>query len=192
MQSLFARLGGIRPIVGDRFVLMTPSEISGLERQIGGRFPDAYRHFLATYGASTFNGESPDNPYILFRTLTTLPPHITRDNKALFDAFYGGGKNEQDTYSLPERWRYFLGRMPESIVPIGDDGGAGQICLGIKGSEAGKIYYWDQQNEPLDEATYLEDYGEARPPEAIFQNVYLIANSFEDFLQRLECRAPSE
>jgi SMI1 / KNR4 family (SUKH-1) len=79
--------------------------------------------------------------------------------------------------------------MPETIIPIGDDGIAGQICLGIKGAEAGKVYYWDQQNEPLDEEDYLEDYGEPRPPEAMFQNVHLIAESFEDFLRRLEVKA---
>jgi len=171
---------------------MTEAEISAFEEQISARLPKAYRRFLATYGASTLNGESADNPYIMFRTLTPLPPHISKSGKALFDAFYGREEDERDAYSLVVRRRYFLGRMPESIIPIGDDGGAGQICLGIKGAQAGKIFYWDQQNEPLDEAAYLEDYEEPRPPEAMFQNVYMIAESFEDFLQRLECRIPSE
>ena len=41
-------------------------------------------------------------------------------------------------------------------------------------------------NQLLDEEEYLEDYGVPRPPEAMFQNVHLIAESFEDFLNRLE------
>jgi hypothetical protein len=189
MQELFARLGGIGPVGGGEFMPMTDDEIAAIEEQLGVRLPEAYRKFLATYGASAFRGASPDNPYIVFRSLTPLPSHITKTEKALFDAFYGRERHEHDTYSLRERTRVFSGRMPESIIPIGDDGGAGLICLGVKGAEAGKVYYWDQQNEPLDEEDYLEDYGEPRPPEAMFQNVHLIAESFEDFLQRLEVKA---
>ena len=67
--------------------------------------------------------------------------------------------------------------------------GAGQICLGIRGNGAGSIYYWDQQNEPPDEDDYLQDYGEPRPPDVIFRNVHRIAESFEDFLDRLELKS---
>lgn len=189
MQALFARLGGIRAIGGGDIMPMAEAQIATLEDELGVRFPMAYRTFLATYGASTFNGVSPDNPYIIFRTLKPLPHHITKTDKALFNAFYGAERDANDGYSLRVRTRFFAGRMPDSIIPIGDDGGAGQICLGIKGDEAGKVYYWDQQNEPLDEEDYLEDYGESRPPEAMFQNVHLIAESFEDFLRRLEVKA---
>jgi hypothetical protein len=188
MKALFARLGGIRPVVGDKLIPMTEAEITAVEEELGVRIPEAYRKFLATYGASTFNGASPENPYIVFRSLKPLPPHITRSDKALFNVFYGKGKDERDPHGLLVRIRFFSGRMPESIIPIGDDGGAGQMCLGIKGAEAGKVYYWDQANEPLDEEDYLEDYGEPRPPEAMFQNVHQIAESFEDFLRRLEIR----
>jgi hypothetical protein len=125
---------------------MTQAEIAAVEEQIGSRFPEAYREFLATYGASTFNGPSPDNPYIVFRSLKPLPPHITKSDKALFRAFYGGKLDDRDPHSLSVRLRFFMGRMPESIIPIGDDGGAGQICLGIRAAEAGKMYYWDQAN----------------------------------------------
>jgi hypothetical protein len=187
MQALFARLGGIKPVDGERFTPMTQAEIVAFEREVGARLPEAYRRFLATYGASTFDGSPPDDPYILFRPLESLPPQF-RSGKGLFDVFYGAERDPQDDYSVRVRTRFFRGRMPESIIPIGDDSGAGQICLGIKRAEAGKVYYWEQQNEPLDEEDYLEDYGEPRPPEAMFQNVHLIAKSFEDFLERLEVR----
>jgi hypothetical protein len=167
---------------------MTETEIAAFEKEIGVHLPEIYRQFLASYGASTFNGSSPDNLYILFRPLKPLPDHF-KSGKGLFEAFYGAERDANDGYSLRVRTRFFSGRMPESIIPIGDDGGAGQICLGIKGSEAGKVYYWDQQYEPLDEDDYLEDYGKPRPPEAMFQNVHLIAESFEDFLRRLEVKA---
>lgn len=186
MQALFARLGGLKPVVRDSFVPMPEAEIATVEERIGARLPDDYRKFVATYGASSFNGISPDNPWIVFRSLNALPPHISKSGNGLFDAFYGGENDEHDPYSLRVRIHFFSGRMPESIIPIGDDGGAGQICIGIKGAQAGKVYYWDQRNEPLDEEDYLEDYVGPRPPEAMFQNVHLIASSFDDFLGRLE------
>jgi hypothetical protein len=188
MHAIFARLGGIKGAGGNNLTPMTDAEIIAFEKEVGARLPETYRQFLASYGASTFNGASPDNPYILFRPLKQLPSHF-KSGKGLFDAFYGAERDPHDGYSLRVRTRFFLGRMPGSIIPIGDDGGAGQICLGIKGSEAGKVYYWDQQNEPQDEEDYFEDYGEPRPPEAMFQNVHLIAESFEDFLRRLEVKA---
>jgi hypothetical protein len=189
MQALFKRLGGIRPLVGDKFIPMAEFEIAAFEEQIGARLPEAYRHFLATYGSSTFNGISPDNPYIQFRPLNSLPSHVSVSGKGLFDAFYGGATDERDPYSLQVRTRFLSGRMPETMIPIGDDGGAGQICIGVKGEEAGKIYYWDQANEPVDEEDYLDDYGRPRPRQSFFQNVNQIAVSFEDFLRRLEVKS---
>jgi len=78
-----------------------------------------------------------------------------------------------------------MGRMPSTIIPIADDGGGNQICIGIKGGEQGKIYYWDHNNE-WDEEDYLLDHGRPMPPEVKFQNVHLIASSFVDFISRLE------
>src|SRR5260370_32382069 len=118
---------------------MSEAEIAALEEEIGVRLPEAYRQFLATYGASTFNGASQDNPYILFSRLKALPPQF-KSGKGMFDAFYGAERVAHDGYSLRVRTHFFARRMPETIIPIGDDGGAGQICLGIKGHEAGKIY----------------------------------------------------
>lgn len=186
LEALFARLGGIRGVAGDKLTPVNEGELVAYEKQLGTRLPEAYRRFLATYGASEFNGASPDNPYIMFRPLEPLPPHISQSGRGVLDAFFGGARDEHDSFNLGVRTRFFAGRMPESLIPIGHDGGAGQICLGVKGAEAGKVYYWDEQNEPLDEEDYLADYGVPRPPEALFRNVHLIANSFEDFLERLE------
>jgi hypothetical protein len=192
MQALFARLGGIRGIDNDEINPMTEAEIVDFEKYVEVRLPETYRSFLSNYGAITFNGADADNPYIVFRSLGSLPPHISKTGNGLFEAFYGGERDPHDAHSLRVRAHFFANRMPNSIIPIGNDGGAGQICLGIKGNQKGKVYYWDQANEPLDEEDYLEDYGEPRPPEAMFQNVYQIAESFDDFLQRLELRHADE
>ena len=186
MQQLFKRLGGIKPATGTEFCPLQEVEILSIEEKLKCRLPEGYRTFLSKFGSSAFKGASPDNPYIIFRSLTPLPAHISEDGRGMFDAFYGKEIKEQDAYSLSIRIQFYLGRMPDSIIPIGDDGGAGQICMGIHGVHAGKIYYWDQQNEALDEEEYLEEYDHARPSEALFQNVYLVAESFENFLHQLE------
>lgn len=85
--------------------------------------------------------------------------------------------------------RYFSGRIPATLLPIADDGQVDQICPGVGGREAGKVYFWDLQNEPLTEEEHLEDYGKPMPPEVKFRNVYFVAESFEDFLKRLEISA---
>jgi hypothetical protein len=187
MQPLFTRLGGIKPVGTGDFTPIPEAEIVTVEDGLGVRLPEPYRTFLATYGASMFKGASPDNPYVEFRPLKPLPPQFEGGN-GLFASFYGAGRHSHDMNGLRVRMQFFSGRMPESIIPIGDSWGS-QICLGVKGAEAGKVYFWDEQNEPLDEETYLEDYGEPRPPEATYQNVHLIAESFEDFLRRLEVKA---
>ena len=185
-ETVFERLGGVRPAVGDGLSPMSKEEIKSVESFIDARLPLLYREFLATFGACTFNGTSPDNPHLVFRSSTGFPEHVSDDDCGLFDAFYGAKQDEHDPYSLAVRIRFFMHRMPKSIIPIGDDGGAGQICIGIHGNELGKVYYWDQANEPLGEEDYLDDFGVPRPEEAMFDNVYLIAESFEDFIKRLE------
>jgi hypothetical protein len=180
MQALFARLGGIRPVVGDKFISMTDAEVEAVEAHLGVGFPEAYRDFLTTYGASAFR------EYLDYRPFKDFPPELSSSGRGHFSLFYGSEDPAHEGYGLWRRMRFFSGRIPDSLIPIADNGMGDQICLGIRGNEAGKIYLWDLQNEPLDEGAYLTDYGEPRPPEAMFQNIHLIAESFGDFLNRLE------
>ncbi|MCH8620574.1 SMI1/KNR4 family protein [Undibacterium sp. TS12] len=163
---------------------MLPENVIAFERQLDCRLDDVYREFLLSYGASTFAGKSVDHPHVGFRSIQTLPAHITSTKLALFNAFYGD--DQLPAYSLLVRHAFYLGRLPQSMIPIADDGGAGQICLGISGEDKGKIFYWDQRHEAQCEEDYMEDFGEPRPPEALRQNLYLVALTFIDFLKQLE------
>lgn len=182
LHEVVERLGGILGVGGGPLAPMDTAEIQQLEQELGCRFPKAYREFLATYGASRFNGESPDNPYVVFRSLMPMPSQFEGDI-GMLDALYGGQADESDPYSIRVRARYCAGRIPACLVPIGDDGGTGQICLGISGEHAGKIYYWDQLNEPQNDESDGETPTRTRTS---FANTNQIAESFEDFLQRLE------
>ncbi len=184
-DEITQRLGGIRPVVGDRLRPMSEAEIGSIESQILMPLPESYRTFLLKYGASCFAGSSENHPFIKFRSLNPLPLSVSKDNKCLFSAFYGADTDSSDPYGLGVRIRYYQGRIPDSMIPIGDSWGS-QICLGINGSDTGKVFYWDERDEPEDEQTYLEDFGVPMPLDVKRQNIHLIADSFDDFLNRLE------
>ena len=157
MQAKFQSLGGIQPVMGSDFMPMSEAEISKLEKQLGVSLPGSYRNFLLQYGASAF-GESVD-----FRPMESLPPHVSSDGKGHFAFFYGPKKKVYgDTYSLAAKIRVFSKRMPESMIPIGGDGAGDQICLGIRDPDAGRVYYWDHQND-WDEEDYEEEHGSPMP-----------------------------
>ena len=168
IENRFSLLGGIVPI-GKAFVPVAEDELNCIEAALGVALPVNYREFLQKYGVSAF-GE-----LVQFQPIEGEPAPLSH--------FYGS--KSAGSNSLAKCIEKYAGRMPESIIPIADDGGGNQICLGIKGKEHGKVYYWDHHNE-WDEEDYLEEHGQPMPPDVKFQNVHLIADSFEGFIQRLE------
>jgi hypothetical protein len=183
-EEFTQRFGGIRPVVGDTFLPLADGEIADIERAIGHQLPALYRQFLSRYGASGFQR------LVLFRSARRLPPHISDWGGDYLSALYGKEPEGRDMFDLLTRIRFYKGRMPDSMIPIGDNGLGNQICLGVSGEAFGKVFYWDRHNE-FDEDDYLEDHEPPVPPEMLQQNVHLVAHSFEDFLQRLEI-APDE
>jgi len=180
IRELVARFGGVKPIDGDDFTPMSEAELAAIETDLSGRLPESYRQFLTNFGASA------PTEIVMFNPVNRLPPTVSTSGKGHVSIFYGTKSEIDDAYGLGRRMKYFAGRIPPNLIPIGDNGMGNQVLLGIRGSESGKVFYWEQDNEPLDEAEYLEEYGKPRPPEAMFENVHLIADSFEDFLGRLE------
>jgi hypothetical protein len=168
IEGKIGLLGGIVP-VDAAFDPVRERELRAIEAALGVSLPHDYREFLQTYGCCSFGAlvqfcsmEGDGGPLSLFF-----------------------GSKSAGCYGLMRNIKMLQDRMPETIIPIGDDGGGNKVCLGIKGDERGKVYYWDHNNE-WDEDDYLEEYGMPMPPEAKFQNVCLVAESFEDFIQRLE------
>lgn len=178
IEEKFESLDGIIPI-GDSLVPAADVELRALEEKLQVELPNDYREFLATYGASMFT------EYVDFQPVQDLPHPISSTGKGHISSFYGAAV---DPYQpLIKAINTFRGRMPDTMIPIGDDSG-NKICLAVRGKKRGKLYYWDRSNEPPDEEEYLEDYGEPRPVDVMYQNVYQIAESFEDFVLRLEPR----
>ena len=181
-EKKFDELGGVKPVRGQIFSPLEEDEILKIEKIVGANLPEPYRSLLAKFGSWSFE-EFISFPYSNVTMMQVMKGQSFDLNKRNFLAYMYGSK-EDDTYSLERAIKTYKERMPETIIPIGDDGGGNKVCLGLNGAEKGKVFYWDHDSE-WDEDDYLEEEGEPMPPEVKFQNVYLVANSFEEFLNQL-------
>lgn len=175
IEENIERLGGLRPPGGGPVVPMPEEEVAVLERMLGARLPESFRRFLTTYGMCSFRG------YTDFTTAEPLPSDFSSDGSGHFDCFFGAASS--DSYSIADVVAGLRDRLPDVLVPIGDTGFLDKICLGIAGTQRGKVYYWDASEEMCD-----EDYsgqGLPVPPDLKFRNVHLIADSFEAFLDQM-------
>ncbi|MCE3200953.1 SMI1/KNR4 family protein [Paenibacillus sonchi] len=133
---------------------LSMEQIEKFESKHGISLPDQYKGFL-----QEFNGGRPVPK--MFKISDEQGPDIVR-------LFFGIG----DMYgNLDENIKIYEDRLPIGFVPIGNDPGGNVICIGTDEEFAGKIYFWDHEEEPED-------------PDDM-SNVYLLANSFSDFLEQM-------
>ena len=78
----------------------------------------------------------------------------------------------------------FRERIPQELIPIAECSG-NKLCLAVRGDAINRVYYCDAATEPEDEEDYLKDYGHEMPREVKWQNIFLVADSFEEFLMSL-------
>jgi SMI1-KNR4 cell-wall len=138
--------------------------INLIENKLDIKLPEDYKHFLLTH-----NGGYPEKSSYTFIEVKNS------SNVDRFLAFYDikidfSAKIYDDL--LKECLRY-EDRIPKECIPIAPDSGGNYLCLCVKGSEYGKVYFWDHEEEA--------DEGE----KPTFLNMYLIANNFTDFINSL-------
>jgi hypothetical protein len=139
---------------------LSPKDLEELERRLSISLPVAYRAWLLKH-----NGGQPVPGG--FRYKHETGPY-TDGNVAWFFAVYEGQfENFERTYRA---YKVLSRRFPENLVPIARDGSGNYICLSFGGSDAGKVYFWDHEEEPASPS-----YG----------NCHLIADSFDEFIDGL-------
>ena len=141
---------------------LTEEALVGAEKMLGRNVPDAYRSFLLKH-----NGGRPDAAEFQMaaaRTSTTEPVAIK--------SFFGIGMPE-GTLNLEYALETFGDRIPSWSFPIARDPGGSLILMAAEGPRKGKIYFWDHDREADDGDPPTED------------NLYLIADSLDDFLAKL-------
>lgn len=177
IEENIKRLGGLVPIRSEEFGPMPEEDVSDIERLLRARLPEEYRRFLVTYGASSFKHN------IAYKMIEPLAPgNSPDDHTGIIELFWG---KETGSYNFVWNMDCYRkdNRMPQTLIPIGGDLFGNQICIGIAGSERGKVYGWDHENEANPD--YYTEQGLPVPPRLMFQNVNLIANSFEEFFDQM-------
>jgi hypothetical protein len=131
-----------------------------IEKFLGINFTEDYRSFLLKV-----NGGYPDKTFFKFSNL---------DEGSVVQHFYGiNGMG--DSNDLLIMYKYSHTRIPSNMVHIGADCFGNQILLSVKNPDRGKIYFWDHEIEAD------PDNGEI----PCYDNLTLIANSFDEFLGKL-------
>ncbi|HMY18667.1 MAG TPA: SMI1/KNR4 family protein [Polyangium sp.] len=93
---------------------------------------------------------------------------------SMMNSFYGihhGAEHHQLDLAV----KSYGERIPADLIPIAADAGGNEICIGWKGKRAGKIYFWDHEDELDENGDFVQDY----------RNVFLVANSLQEFLDNL-------
>ena len=146
------------PLIDEEQQLSLES-ISLLEEKISAKLPLEYKSYLLLH-----NGGHPlKDFYPLINSKLTEEADV-----AWFLAFYDG-----EYENLVDDYNTYKNRIPQGFVPIARGSGGDLVCLCVEGLEYGKLYFWNHDWEA--------DEGE----EVTFDNTYLIANSFTDFINSL-------
>ncbi|MGH7140855.1 MAG: SMI1/KNR4 family protein [Pirellulales bacterium] len=162
MASITSKLTelGIEPMSGPTFKPFSKQNIAQLQDKTGASFPEAYQQFLLTYGHSMFSGDVNCTP---------------QGDPLYFGWFYGFNElvDAVDTYREV---------LPETMIPIGDDGGGNQFCLGVSGKDFGKVYFHNHGIGWHADAEAYRERGEEIPADIRYQTVFEVAPSFEQFI----------
>ncbi len=138
------------------FGALSEARLVQFEVKIGHMLPRDYRQFLLDH-----NGGKP------------TPSDFTINDEQGGDTLHHvyGLYNGPGYARLEDAYATYAGRIPAVLLPIADDPGGNVICLGLTGPYRGNVYFWDHESESDDEPG--------------FENVVLIANSFQAFLDSL-------
>ena len=119
--------------------------------------PQEYQYFLKKYGDCSFEKDT------FFKSIENMPKN--KDENLGLVHFYGVGhlSSALSTYS---------GRVPKGFLPIAGLPGGDLICMDIDkiSKTHGRVYSWDHEDEC----------------DGCLENIYLIANNFEDFVDSFE------
>jgi hypothetical protein len=139
--------------------LPSEDEVRDFEKKNGFMLPSDYRAFLLN-----INGGVPSKSLV---DVPKIGEQVVQRCYAL--------KSPAVNYTLGRVLENYEGRVPQVMLPIGDDPGGNLFLIGVSGEECyGKVYFWDHEQE-----ADLE-------PQPYFENIYYVAGSFNEFLLSLK------
>lgn len=137
----------------------TIEKIQYFESRMGLKFPSDYFEFLKKN-----NGGFPQKKVFLINE--------TQGEDSL-SVFFGIDLTN-NYISINYLYENYEDRFPKGVIPIGEDPGGNYICINLNEESYGKIYFYDHEVENEDENGKLT-----------WNNLYLIADSFTEFLEKL-------
>ena len=153
---------------------ITIDEVLEAEETIGAKLPSDYVEHILKY-----NGGHPDKD--CYPLLEPLPYYnrITKTEDKSFDSgiswFYAIYEGEYESFL--RGCRFNGDRLPKGLIAIGRDSFGNLICISVGLGNYGKVYFWEYKGSvPLGEEPWWD-------------NVFLIANSFTDFINSLYSRS---
>jgi hypothetical protein len=174
-QRQIERLGGLTVISGaGGFVPLPERELADFYAE-GVDLPELYKRFATTFGLCYFTRA-------ILVEYTEYIPRTGRTDGAYVGVFYGGSRDSSPyRRGLYDMRECYFDSMPETITPIANDDYGNQFCIGVAGSEFGKVFFWDHDEQiEFDDSRQPDG---SVPREVLFRNVYLVADSFLDFLK---------
>ena len=188
MKEIFETLGGLRNIKNIANAMLTESDILSLEQQLGARLPNDYRNYLLEFGLKGFNN------LLFFKPKSTEAIYMHSSKVGLPNIEFSGsyldclyGKLENSPKDIFNNLENFNNRIPDHCLPIGGDGLGNLILIDLSEERYSQILFWDFENE-WDEEEYKEETGMDFNNKIKYQNTYLLANNFTDFIASLEVR----
>ena len=142
---------------------ITLEDIEGFENKYKLELPQDYKYFLLNH-----NGGMPK----IRRFKTKNEKHVSSFKFIM--PLTKDAKDENVKHNLEYCYlRFiFMKKMPDNMIPFGEDPREDILCLSIKGDDYGSVYYWDRENELVFKQPASECY-------------HLIAKTFNEFLAGL-------
>jgi hypothetical protein len=156
---------GVRPCHGQTFRPVSDKQIAEIQQKVNARLPEDYKRFLATFGESTFSSQV----------------NCTPSGKPLYFGWFYGPPDLLEAIENCKEDEV----LPETIIPIGDDGGGNLFCLGVSGKDIGKVYFHNHGIGWHADAERLMEQGKSVPSDIRYQTVYECASSFQEFIENM-------
>lgn len=156
------------------------NQVKKLEKMYDIYIPKDYKEFLLNYEETFFENE------VTYKTIETSP-WTTKEGTQVFEGFYGVSSEN----NLSDQIKGYLNRMPDCMIPIGESPGGNIICIGVKESVIGKVYFWNHENER--EAKIMAGIEVASDDiNSYWKNIHLVSESFLGFLSGLKLNNETE
>lgn len=151
-------------VLGRRLSGDKVARLRSVEAALGARLPRDYRAFMLEFNTPLLFGKEAG-----YRPIKPSP--WDTDGIGQIEMLFGlHGKR-----GLAAIWKSYQGRIPDSLVAIGESPGGNLICLGIRNDEKSNVYFWDHEDERQLTGNRRHDFG----------NLYLIVKGFRAFLTSL-------